>query len=108
MNTIIINGKEFEKINETTKQAAALVSDISRTTKKDIFGIYGRPSVTKIKIYQSWKNWYKGISDNDNNFGCMRGGSSTFSIGGIIEEANRTIYLYITKDHNRAVVIKEV
>ena len=99
---VTINGIDFEVV--TGKKASEnIINDIDSTYLTDIFSIYGRPSQTKIEIYYEWEKWFDEIGVSG-YFGCMRGGSSTFSIGAKYEdETGRRVYLYITKDHNRVV-----
>ena len=100
--TITINGVEFENIT-APKQRAAIVDDIDRTSLVSIFDIYNRPSNTKIDIFNEWENFFDDISSA--RFGCLRGSSNTFSYGAVASYAGRELYFYITKDHNRVVVV---
>lgn len=104
MKNITINGVDFELV--TGKKAAAdIIADVNRTNLVNITDLYNRPSNTKINIFSDWTKWYYEIEKISGRFGCMRGGSSTFSIGGYIETADNDIYLYITKNHNKAVLV---
>lgn len=102
MKKTMINGREFEVVSGC-KAKQEIIEDVNRTNLVSIFDIYGRPSYTKIDIYNTWCKWFDGLNVSG-LFGCMRGGSSTFSIGARYETPDgQTIYLYITKEHNRIV-----
>jgi len=109
MKNTMINSKEFEVVTgEKAKQA--IINRIERANLYNtIFDIYGRPSNTKISIYNDWMEWFYDINNKDgmhtSRMGCICGGSSTFSIGAkYTSETGEKIYLYITKDHNKVVI----
>lgn len=102
--TITINGVDFENIT-APKQRAGIIDDINSTYLSSLFDIYNRPSNTKIDIFHEWSTWFEDIDAGAGRFGCLRGSSNTFSIGAVTSYAGRELYFYITKDHNRVVVV---
>ena len=70
-----------------------------------IFECYERPSTYKQEIWHDWYMWSKdtiGVrSFYISGYNCMQ-----FTISGLYEDENGNKYnLYITRDHNRAILV---
>lgn len=104
MKKITINGETFEVVT-SNKASQEIITRIDRSSLENtIFDIYGRPSITKIDIYKSWTKWFEGVEKTSGRLGCMAGNTSTFTIGSKYQIDGKTIYLLITKGHNKAVI----
>lgn len=96
--TITINGVNFRLNNVKTVNNPIVFY-------KGIHDVYGRPSQTKIAIWESWANWFREI--NSHMFGVSSHNSNFFSISGVVtwvdEDNNPTeYYVEITKSNHRA------
>ena len=73
---------------------------------RDIHDVYGRPSQTKVNIYDGWAAWF-----NENNGWCdvCSHNCNFFSIQGYVRDMeNRKMYFcYITPSHNKCIEVKE-
>lgn len=95
--TIELFGKTFEL---DTKETIVYQSVPYRT----IYDVYGRPSTTKVSIYNNWDRWfrehngYADVCSHNSNF---------FSIQGYVNDwDNRKLYFcYITPSHNRCIEV---
>ena len=101
--TIIINGKIFEVVNKRDREA--LASTICRHKNNfsatDIWDAYGRPSQTKVRIWDEWKDWQCN-TPSVTYFEVAGAGSHQFSIEGIYADENGNEGLMrITKSYNR-------
>ncbi len=103
MRTIIINGREFELIVKRTS-----VNRVSGWFCDDncIFNWYERPSITKVNIWKNWLNWARE-TDGISVFEIGSANSMQFTIQGLYtDESGREYNLYITREHNRAYLVK--
>ena len=103
---VTINGKVFELF-----MADAGASVKFRYTSADydeIKRVYGRPSEYKIAIWHEWCEWCYNL--NKNGMPCelwiARHNCMLFSIGGKVQYNGHVYQLWITRDHNRAYLIK--
>ena len=98
MKTIEINGRTFEVIkprNEVRKHIGNLGS------KSDIYSEYGRPSIYKVEIWESWLDWAY-TTDGVVSFEICSSNGFQFTIDGLYIDDNGDEYnIYITKAHNR-------
>ena len=96
--TIKLNGETF--ILDT--QDVTSETGISR---RDVSDCYGRPSTTKLAIYNEWSNWF---INNDGYCGVASYNCNFFTIHGYItdKETNKRYYCYITKSYNRCIEVK--
>lgn len=72
--------------------------------ESEIYRVYGKPSDTKVAIWEDWCRWAK-----DNHATLRIGGHSCmfFSIYGSIEDTDGTMYnLYITYANQRCTLVK--
>jgi hypothetical protein len=103
MKTIEINGRTFEVVNKRDKES--LKSQIRRHkdnfSYRDIWDAYGRPSCTKVHIWDEWKNWQSQTKDVT-YFEVAGAGSHAFSIEGVYTDAQGNEGLMrITKCYDR-------
>ena len=95
--TIQLNNVDFE-LGKSIKGVPAI-------DHRSIWDCYGRPSNTKVSIYEDWRNWF--VRDCDTyNFGICSRNCNFFSIEGVIDVDGVLYYLYITRSHNRAYPIE--
>ena len=95
MKTIMINNVSFEIGKPIT------LLDIPTIKRISVTDVYGRPSLTKIAIYEDWERWFL---DNDGYCGVASHSCNFFTIKGrvIDQTTNKEYYCYITASHNRA------
>lgn len=107
-------GIEFELINEPTKEGQAIIERFEHPYKRytDIYDAYSYPSSRKVAIWDEWQQWFKNLPDSENGHEVIAWemfiGSrctSNFTISAMATKGNRAIYMYITRDHNKAVII---
>lgn len=96
MKRIELNGINFEVVKD-------LPTSINYD---DIFEAYGRPSNTKIRVWNDWKDWQQEAIATDTfkdlHIGIHAAGCQTFSITGHGYDGNGTRYdFFITRDHDR-------
>ena len=103
MRTLEINGRTFQLIikRDTVKAVSGYICD-----EQNIFYWYKRPSRTKVNIWHNWLEWAReteGIKVFEiSGANCMQ-----FSIKGLyIDECSRQYNLYITRDNNKAYLVK--
>ena len=91
-NYILLNGIGFEHDMKNPHYNARIGQ------YGDIENAYGRPSQTKISIYNEWWYWFKqhdgvcGVSSKNCNF---------FTISGFVKDENGKLWqCYITPSHN--------
>ena len=67
----------------------------------DIFDAYGRPSRTKIGIWEDWENWF---IENNGYCTIVSRNCNFFSIAGYVtdKDTKERYYCYITASHNKA------
>ena len=98
MKTIKLNGVTFEVIkprNEVHKYIGTLGS------KSDIRQYYGRPSIYKVAIWESWLDW-ANTTNGVVSFEICSSNGFQFTIAGLYVDENGDEYnIYITKAHNR-------
>lgn len=99
--TITINGREFE----VTKREYKNMCDVIRTAGRTLNYYYNRPSTTKEAINNEWFLW-RCETPNINFWGVSGANTSTFSYTAHYTEGEHEYILYITRDHNRAIIIK--
>lgn len=75
-DVIVINGKSFDL---DLKEAGVNPNMVIR----GIHDVYGRPSATKVSI---WENWVKWFSDNDGTCTISSYNSNFFSIHGVVHD----------------------
>ena len=90
-----INGERFEVNHVDTYTTAPHVNT------RDIDDCYGRPSSTKLRIFNEWSNWFL---NNDGYCGVYSYNSNIFTITGVVvdKETQKLYYCYITPSHNKA------
>lgn len=95
MKTITINNETFELGKPMT------FMDMPHISMRDLDDCYTRPSMTKVRIFNQWQNWF---INNDGYCGVMSYNSNFFTINGLVEDknTNKKYYCYITHAHNRA------
>lgn len=95
MKTITINNEVFELEKPMTKL------DLPACSFKSVDDVYGRPSDTKRRIFQSWFDWFRM---NDGYCGVQSHNCNFFTIGGLVrdKDSGKEYYCYITYAHNRA------
>ena len=91
MKTMIIKGKTFEFCGTTTRM---------NTSCEDIHEAYGRPSATKIHIWQNWKRFFEDEL-NTFDFGVATHNSWMFTITANFEIDEKWYFAEITPSHNR-------
>ena len=113
-NYLSLAGKHFEVVNPNTKEGQTIINRFEHPWKKyeDIYDAYTYPSLTKVDIWRTWKDWFTALPDTDGGhylYGwdmfIQSKNIAAFSISAMIEKGNRLIYLYITKEHNKAVIV---
>ena len=79
------------------------VAPITGYNRDEIFEHYGRPSQTKVSIWNDWCDWCDKMSDLGYSCGIQieSYNSSFFSITGSLRKDNEVIDLWITAMHNR-------
>ena len=90
-----INMERFE-INTVDTERETYISGYD-----EIWDAYGRPSQTKINI---WNGWYFWFTRNDGYCKIVSRNSNFFSIAGYVtdKETKDRYYCYITPMHNKA------
>ena len=75
--------------------------DTPNINRLSVIDVYGRPSQTKIAIYEDWERWFL---DNDGYCGVVSHNCNFFTINGrVIDQiTSKEYYCYITASHNRA------
>lgn len=98
--SIIINGKSFEL---DTKEAGVNPNMVIR----DIRDVCGRPSETKVAIWEKWVTWFVS---NDGACTISSYNSYFFSIHGVVHDyvSDEWYECFITAGHNRCKLIKEL
>jgi len=101
--TIEINNVTFE-LTVPRKEVSAIERE-KWDGMNAIFECYDRPSIYKQQIWNDWYLWsIKTIGVRSfyiSGYNCMR-----FTISGLYEDENGNKYnLYITRDHNRAILV---
>lgn len=86
MKTVEINGRTFQVINKRDKEALAkrVQHHKDSYTHKTIWNAYGRPSLTKVEIWDNWDNWARN-TDEVTYFEVSGAGSHFFSIEAVVE-----------------------
>lgn len=103
MKTLTINGQTFEVINKRDKQlmkqrVGYIVEHFEGET---IYTAYTNPSSTKVRIYESWREWSAGV-EGLHCFEVSGHNSMTFSLHGIYQPSWEETYIVeITPAHNR-------
>lgn len=106
-------GRRFELVNADTVAGQTIVNRcLSPVRYSNIFEAYGRPSQTKVEIWDDWKEWFNNIRNIEQShktysvfiFIYSRC-TSNFTIVFNAVKGERNIFGYITKDHNKAVII---
>ena len=102
--TLEINGVTFELFNSDSHEAKSFTNGAAYDA---IYEAYGRPSVRKVGIWNSWCEWCNTL--NHNGIPCtLEIGSHSchqFSINGKVKFGGQVYSLWITRDHNRAYLI---
>ena len=107
--TMEINGRTFEVFEHFYTNDE--LSEIAYSTH-NLFYYYKNPSRIKEDIYRDWGTWSWGV-DNLYYFGVSGANSMQFTIMAIMEDVGNPltgeivdIVLKITKDHNKAIIVK--
>lgn len=102
MRKIEINGVTFE----LTIPRESINANISRFGREaDIYDFYDRPSHYKVAIWEDWLNWARD-TDNVFTFYISSANGFQFTISGAVHYNGHTYNLYITRDHNRAYLVR--
>ena len=109
MRTLEVNGVIFEVITPKESNAQRYI-DLLCAIPRDIRECYGRPSISKVEIYEYWKEWFHSLSQFDDvTFKQFHGVTShninQFTIGGLLELGQRDYIVVITKKHNRLIEV---
>lgn len=96
---MIINGEYFEV--ECSRMHP--VAPIMGCNRNEIFSVYGRPSYTKIDIWNYWCTWCEGLNSQGIQCGIEISSHNCnfFSITGSIVLDGEVCDLWITYAHNR-------
>lgn len=104
--TVTINDVEFE-LFKADPGASAMFKGTG-AAYDEIYEAYGRPSYTKVQVWHEWCEWCYTL--NQNGIPCtLKIGSHSshqFSINGKVKFGGQVYSLWITRDHNRAYLIK--
>ena len=95
--TITLNGVRF------TLDTKDVTSETS-ISRRDVSDCYGRPSLTKLAIFNEWSNWFL---NNDGYCGVSSYNCNFFTIHGYVtdKETGKRYYCYITKAHNTCIEV---
>ena len=111
-----LNGERFEVVNPFTKEGQAIIArldgDNIHRGYVDIFDAYGRPSEAKRLIWEYWRQWFLSCEGSDKNHDIYSYDmyipsrcTSNFTISFYMTKGNRHLYGYITKSHNKVVIV---
>ena len=102
MKEMIIGGKAFE-VHKSKMYPVACIYAFDRS---EIFEHYDRPSQVKISIWNRWCDWCCDLMIEGYDIGIQIESANCFqfTITGRIEIEGEEVYLWITKNHNRAYV----
>ena len=89
--TIILNGKPFTLCKEVTNR---------QCSHRSLFDCYGKPSSTKVSIWESWLQWFHDQYSSD--FGVASYNCNFFTIEGKVEKDGQLYYIYITSTRQEA------
>lgn len=106
-------GRRFELVNADSVAGKAIVNRcLSPIQYSNIYDAYDRPSQTKIEIWDDWKKWFDNIHNIEQSHKSYSGFmfiysrcTTNFTIVFNAVKGERTIFGYISKDHNKAVII---
>ena len=103
--TLTINGETFELFKSNISESESFTRG---AVYDEIYDVYGRPSGLKVNIWRAWCDWCFELNASDNpctlsicSHNCMQ-----FSISGKVLFDGKLYSLWITRDHNRAYLIK--
>lgn len=101
-NAITINGVVFELFRTGKERSEGPFH--SGAQPDAIYGVYGRPSVRKVNIWNWWCNWcHECMSQGmECKLWISSYNTSCFSIMGRVRIDGDEYALWITRDHNRA------
>ena len=102
--TLTINGQTFELFKSKSNETESFTNGAAYD---EIYEAYGRPSYTKVQVWNEWCGWcYSCI---EKGIPCTLGIAShncmQFSIVGKIQYGGHVYRLWITREHNRAYLI---
>ena len=111
MNTITLNGKNFELYTrknplEKSEPIEAIETGLQYYNKRTLYDAYNQPSTAKVSIWNNWKDFFDNYilrSDVYSVEYCVAGASAfTFTILAHISFLNgEQYYMRITPSHNK-------
>jgi hypothetical protein len=107
---VYINNKCFEVVASKDLYAHLLNNRVNYYYD-DIYDAYARPSQEKRDIFFSWLDWVNELEETSDKINFLYDlkitgrNSNTFSLTGWVNISDIYIVIYITKSHNRAVVV---
>lgn len=93
-------GDTYEIKVQNTELLRRALNEYLRSNIDDIYGAYVKPSVNKVKAWNSINDDYKN-NDMIMDAKVINHNSQTFSMGAIIEKDKRKYFIYDTKDYRR-------
>lgn len=103
---------EVYKANTNTGQAIIDRFESPYKVYRSIYDAYKRPSHAKVKAWETWQEWYRTLPAELGGHDVEKYGmfvssrcTSNFTISAKLTKGERLIYLFITKDHNKAVIV---
>ena len=95
------------KIQNMTKQFKGVYNSYLNANNGDnLFKIYDRPSEEKWKALEYCKKLYSEM-EGASNFQIIVGNTYQFSVGFMQEENGNIYFIYITRDYDRKLLIKD-
>ena len=103
--TVDINGVTFELFKSKSSETEPIIRG---AVYDEIYDAYGRPSQLKVNIWRAWCNWCFELNASDNpcTLSICSHSCHQFSISGKVLFDGKLYSLWITRDHNRAYLIK--
>ena len=92
--------EQYIAIGTTLARRFELCGEVSRVSINSLeYGVYGRPSCTKVSIWKSWVEWAR---NNDATLKISSHNCNFFTIEGIARKDGQPYFLRITASHYRA------
>ena len=107
---ITLNERVFDVYTLDTKTGQEIQNiGLSRCNKyhyyESIYQAYGRPSETKVYIWESWKRWFEGVNGHNKDMWICSKNCNFFSIAFTYSHNGITVIGHITASKQRMVIV---